>query len=96
MQRTVARLICSVSLFSVVLGLALPQKMTAAHRKRFLIRGRPWHGLVPKPDLGETPSTPKAAVAGTFTQLVDHFDPANTATFRQASSFDFLLLSTLK
>uniref|UniRef100_A0AC34F090 Uncharacterized protein n=1 Tax=Panagrolaimus sp. ES5 TaxID=591445 RepID=A0AC34F090_9BILA len=48
--------------------------------KMKVIRGRPWHGLVPKPD-----TDPKAtkAVARYFDAKVDNFDSSNTKTYKQ-------------
>lgn len=50
--------------------------------KMKVIRGRPWHGLVPKPD-----TDPKAtkAVARYFDAKVDNFDSSNTKTYKQVS-----------
>ncbi|KAK0415706.1 hypothetical protein QR680_012075 [Steinernema hermaphroditum] len=67
----------------VVVGSALSASLnkgsTGFNRKRWLIRGRPWHGLVPPPAKADNVDAPDQW----FTQPVDNFDASNTQTWQQ-------------
>ncbi|KAK0415707.1 hypothetical protein QR680_012076 [Steinernema hermaphroditum] len=67
-------------LIGSVLSASLNKGTTGFNRKRWLLHGRPWHGLVPPP---------AAAVQDDqfpdqwFTQPVDNFDSSNKQTYNQ-------------
>ena len=76
-------IVCAALAVVLICSDATPLKQNREFiSKTKLIRGRPWHGLVPKPD-----TDPKAAKSAAyyFTAKVDNFDPSNTKTYQQVS-----------
>jgi len=73
--------LCALAVVAIIL-ICSDASPVKPHRlsKMKVIRGRPWHGLVPKPD-----ADPKATKATThyFNAKVDNFDSSNTATYKQ-------------
>jgi len=87
---TMARLSVAV-LVAVAIGACLSasvplkeeQKIEKTPLRKIMIHGRPLHGLVPNPEIEETPENKAATDPLWYTQSLDHFDSSNSRTFQQ-------------
>jgi pimeloyl-ACP methyl ester carboxylesterase len=86
MTRLSVALLLAVTV-AACLSASVPQKEEKVEQKtprlKYMIQGRPLHGLVPTPERDDTPEDKGITTPLWYTQTLDHFDSQNLRTFQQ-------------